>query len=126
MYRRAQWNVLKRQRVARDDIRLRARDDLLAHLQSQWRQDIPLLAVGVVQQRNVRRPIGVVFYSSDLGRYSALVPLEIDDPVFTPGAATAPANGNMPVAIPSRNPTFEFQLLLDGIGGSLYQRRVTQ
>ena len=55
--------------------------DRVAHLQALRREDIALLAVGVVQQSDARRAVRVVLDVRDLGRHAVLVALEIDDTI---------------------------------------------
>src|SRR5262249_50660083 len=67
----------------------RARLHRVALLEVLRRDDVPLLAVGVVQQRDPGGPVRVVLDVGDLGRHAVLVnPLEVDQPVlaFVPTA----------------------------------------
>ena len=88
------------QRVPRFDVRFGAADDLIPHLQAQGRQDVALLAVLVVQQRNPGRAVGVVLDGGHLGRHLELVPLEIDDPIQALVSA-APVPGSAPADVVS-------------------------
>src|SRR6185312_12324397 len=69
----AERDVAQRQAVARLDVTARARLDGVALLQSRRREDVALLAVRVVQQRDARRAVGVVLDVRDLGRHAVLV-----------------------------------------------------
>src|SRR5258708_4598110 len=57
---RAGRNVLELQRIARKNVRALAGGNRCAHFQSHGMQDVALLAVGVVQQRQIRAAIRVV------------------------------------------------------------------
>ena len=52
-------------------------------------QDVPLLAVDVVQQRNAGRAVRIVLDRIDLGRHAVLVAAEVDQPVLPLVAAAA-------------------------------------
>jgi hypothetical protein len=45
------------------------------------REDVPLLAVGVVEQRDARGAVRIVLDRRDRRRHADLVPLEVDDAV---------------------------------------------
>src|SRR5690606_31153984 len=63
-----------------------------ALLEAGRRDDVALLAVGVVEQGNIGGAVGVVLDVSDLGRNAVLVvPAEVDDPVgaLVPAALVA-------------------------------------
>ena len=60
---------------------LGARLDRVADLEALRRDDVALLAVGVVQQRDARRAVRVVLDVRHLGRHAVLVALEVDHPV---------------------------------------------
>src|SRR4029450_10663436 len=68
-------------------------DDLGAHPQPLGGEDVPLLAVGVVEQRDARRTVGVVLDRGHTGRYPVLSALEVDLAVAPFGAAAAMARG---------------------------------
>src|SRR5260370_11010312 len=51
------WNILQRQCIARLDVRLRPSYHLVANLQPQRSQNITLLTIQIVQQRNTSRTI---------------------------------------------------------------------
>src|SRR5271165_1804913 len=72
-------DVAQRQGVAHQNVGLGTADDLGAHLQSHRVHDVPFLAIGVVQKRDARRAVGIVFDGGDDGRNPELVALEIDD-----------------------------------------------
>src|SRR6478736_2442503 len=69
--------------------------DGVALLQPVRREDVALLAVGVVQQRDPRGAVGVVLDVRDLGRHAVLVvAAEVDDAVGALVAATLVPGGD--------------------------------
>jgi len=58
--RGAERDAPERQRVARDDVRRRAGDDLGADLEAVRREDVALLAIRVVQEGDPRGAVRVV------------------------------------------------------------------
>ena len=64
------------------------------------REDVALLAVGVVQQRDARAPVRVVLDVRDLGGHAVLVPLEVDHAVavLVPAAVVARRDAAVDVA----------------------------
>ena len=68
----------QRQRVAGPDLGAAARHQAVAHAHTLGRQDVALLAVGVVQQRDVRRAVRVVLDGRDLGGNAGLLAPEVD------------------------------------------------
>ncbi len=69
------------QRVARKNVRPFPVLHRHAHFQAHRLQNVALLAVGIVQQRDSRRTVRIVFDGRHLGRDSRLVAPEIDRPV---------------------------------------------
>src|SRR5262249_4033667 len=55
---RAERDVPERHAVARLDVRVAAREDLVPRLQTIRREDVGLLAVSVVEERDARRAVG--------------------------------------------------------------------
>src|SRR5579863_10060682 len=94
MYNRADRNMFELQRVARFDIRLGAAFDLVANPQSLGRQDIALVAVRIMQQRDIRRSVGIVFQRRYYRRYAVAIALEIDHPQAPLMPAAAMARGH--------------------------------
>src|SRR4051794_25832389 len=80
--------------VAHLDLGALARRDRRADPQPRRRQDVALLAVGVVQQRDVGAAVGVVLDRGHLGGNAVLEPLEVDLAVATLVPATAVAGGD--------------------------------
>src|SRR3954451_14739797 len=90
---RADRHVAQRQRVADRDLGAGARRDGHPDAQAVRREDVALLAVDVVQQRDVRRAVRVVLDRGDLRRHAVLAALEVDLAVQPLGAAAAVAGG---------------------------------
>src|SRR5206468_867936 len=72
VHHRARRDVLERERVPRPDVRVRARLDLGADLEPRGREDVRLLAVRVVQQRDPGGAVRVVLDRGDLRRDAVL------------------------------------------------------
>ena len=96
---RAQRDVADRQRVARLDVRALAADHGVAGLQVDRRQDVALLAVSVVEQRDERGAVRIVLDAGNLGRDAVLVALEVDHAVTTLHAAALVARGDAAVVV---------------------------
>src|SRR5690606_15549399 len=93
-------NVLQRQVVARLDVGRGTRLDDVALLQLLRRDDVALLAVEVVQQRDARGAVGVVLDVSDLGVHAVLViATEVDDAVLALVATTDVAGGDAALVV---------------------------
>ena len=90
---RAHRDVLDRQRVADLGLSIWPRHHPIAHLQAHRRQDVALLAVGVDNQGDARRPVRVILNRIDPPRHTKLVALEIDDAIGLLVTATLVANG---------------------------------
>src|SRR5262249_56683621 len=75
------------------------RDHLRADLEAVGRQDVALLAVGVVEERDSRRAVRVVLDRRDLRRDVHLVAAEVDDPVEPLVAAAHEAAGLPPLVV---------------------------
>ena len=58
------------------------------------RDDVGQLAVGIADQRDERRAVGIVFEPLDLGRNIELAPLEVDDAIGLLVAAAAETHGD--------------------------------
>src|SRR3954454_6027016 len=97
--RRTDRDVAQRQVVAGLDVGTRAGLDRGTLAQTLGRDDVALLAVGVVQQRDPRGPVRVVLDVRDLGRHAVLVvATEVDDAV-RPLVATALVTGGDPALV---------------------------
>ena len=95
VYQGALRDVGQRQRVPRQDVGGVSGKNRVAHLQAEGLQDVPLLAVGVGDQRDARRPVRVVLDGRDLGRDALLVALEVDHAVEPLVTAAAPPAGEL-------------------------------
>jgi len=89
---RAQRDVAEWQGVAHPCLGALAGDDRVPHLQAVGHEDVALLAVGVVQQADAGRAVGVVLDGRQPGRHIELVASEVDTAVVPLGAATAVAH----------------------------------
>src|SRR5262249_26812144 len=98
---RAGRDVRERQRVAGTDVGAGAGLDRRADTQARGSEDVRLRAVGVMQQRDARRPVRVVLDRCHLRRNAVLGALEVDLPVeaLVPAALVAPRNA--PVRVPA-------------------------
>src|ERR1700712_448767 len=93
--RRTDRDVAQRQVVARLDVSRRTRLDRGALGHAERRDDVALLAVGVVQQRDAGGAVGVVLDVRDLGRHAVLVvATEVDDAVGALVATTLVTGGD--------------------------------
>src|SRR5699024_257736 len=89
----AQRDVAQRQVVAGLDVRPGTVLDPVALTQLGRREDVPLLAVQVVQQRDAGGAVGVVLDVSDLGAHAVLVVTTEVDHAVGPLVAAAPVTG---------------------------------
>src|SRR4051812_27864037 len=78
---RTERDAAQRQSVADAHFRAAARHNAVADLQAKGRQDIALLAVGVMDQGDARRAVRIVLNRRDFAGDPQLVALEVDDPV---------------------------------------------
>src|SRR4051812_34198082 len=98
----ADGDVPQRQVVARLDVGRGTALDGVALLQPGRRQDVALLAVGEVQQRDPRGAVRVVLDVRDLGRHAVLVgPTEVDHPVGALVPAALVPSGHLAVDVAS-------------------------
>src|SRR4051794_37090062 len=81
VHRRTDGDVPQRQRVAGADLRALAALQHVADRDTGGGDDVALLAVAVVQQRDARVAVRVVLDRRDLGGDTVLVALEVDDAV---------------------------------------------
>src|SRR3954452_23047249 len=95
-------HVAQRQAVARLDVGGRTVLDAVALLHTGRAEDVALLPVGVVQQRDARGPVGVVLDVRDLRRHAVLVGApEVDHPVRPLVAAALVPRGDVAVYVPA-------------------------
>src|SRR5258708_26929009 len=93
--------VKQRQEVAGLDVRARPVLDQVPLAQALRGDDVALLPVGVVQQRDPRGAVRVVLDVRDLGGDAALVrPPEVDQPVGALVTAALVPGGDAPVPVP--------------------------
>ena len=89
-------DVAQRQVVAGLDVRAGACLDSIALLELVWRDDVALLAVGEVKQRDASRAVGVVLDVRNLGRHAVFVcTLEVDEAVGALVATTLVTRGDL-------------------------------
>src|SRR5688500_18472338 len=79
---RADRDVAQREGVAGADLGTVTALEHVADLELGRRQDVALLPVEIVQQRNARVAVGVVLDRRDFGRYAVLLAAEVDDAVL--------------------------------------------
>src|SRR4051794_9897762 len=89
----------QRQAVADGDVGALAGLDGHAHTQAVRREDVALVAVGVVDQRDVGGAIRVVLDRGHARRHAVLLALEVDHAVLALGAAAAVARRDAPVRV---------------------------
>ena len=86
-------NVLQRQRVADQNVGVRPAHDLLPDLQPDRLNDVALLAIRIVHQRDARAAVRIVLDRRDRARNAVLVALEVDEAQLLLVAAALVANG---------------------------------
>src|SRR5262249_55291867 len=99
----AERNRLKRERVAGDDVSIGSRNNGLSDLQPDRSDDVALLAIQIMQQRDQRRAVRIVFHRRDFCWNSCLVALEVDDAIHSPGAASATTHRYVTVVVAPRD-----------------------
>src|SRR5690606_29954271 len=96
---RAERDLAKRERVPDPDVRARTAHHRVSLLQSPRVQDVTLLPIGVMDQRDVRRTVRIVL---DLGNPTGdaeLVALEVDPTLQALRAAAPTATRDVPVIV---------------------------
>src|SRR6266571_2677884 len=96
---RTHRDVLQRDRIADPDGRLWPRLDRVANLQADRSEDVALLSVLVVDERDPGAAVGVVLDGRDLARDAVLVALEVDLPVQLAIAAALMARGDAALVV---------------------------
>ena len=89
----------EREAVARLDVRFRAAHDRVSHVQTDGREDVPLFAVRILQERDVRAAVRVVLDARNFGGDAVLIAFEIDDAVFPAVAAADVANRDLALVV---------------------------
>src|SRR5882672_2515183 len=98
---RAERNGVQRERISRADVHVLAGGENVADVHADRPEDVALLAVGVVEQRDARRAVGVVFDRRHLGRHAVLVAPPVDDPQTLLVAAPAVPRGHAAIDVPA-------------------------
>src|SRR3954454_13394955 len=101
VHERSGRDVLERERVAGPDVCAGAGLDRRAHTQSRRREDVRLRAVGVMEQRDPRRPVRVVLDRGDLRRHAVLLALEVDHAVTALVPTALVARRDASVVVPA-------------------------
>src|SRR5690606_4913796 len=122
---RAGRHVAEGERVARPDVGTGPGLNPVVDLEAGGREDVALLAVGIVQERDVAAAIGVVLDRRHAGGHAVLAPLEVDAAVAALGAAAAVAGGDAAVVVAAARLAKAFgQLALRLARGQLLAQRV--
>src|SRR3989338_4821098 len=87
----AKRNFFQRKRVPRLDLRTRPARDSHPDRQSHGSKNVSFFFVGILNERDPRRAIGVIFYGDDFARHTGLVSLKINESVLPLMPSPAPA-----------------------------------
>src|ERR1017187_5907756 len=98
---RSQRNVLQRKRIADQNVGFGSAHDLLSDLQANRLDDVALLAIRVVNQRDARAAVRIVLNGRDSGRDAVLVTLEVDQAKVLLVASALVADGHAARRVPS-------------------------
>src|SRR5712691_1465312 len=104
VHERAERNVPDGQGIARQDVGLGARHHHVTRLEAEGGDDVALLAVLVVQERDARRPTRVVLDPRHHGRDADLLAPEIDVTEHPLGPAAPMPDGDPPVHVATAPP----------------------
>src|SRR5256885_7494217 len=105
VHRGAEGDLEQRHRVPHPDVGARPRDHGVAHREAFGSQDVALLAIRVVQQRDARCPVRVVLHRRHLGGNAELFAPEVDPSIATLVAAALPPVGDVALVVaPARPP----------------------
>src|SRR5690606_32512620 len=115
-------DVADRQGVAGADRGFDARHQRGAHFQAARRDDVATFAVGVAQQSDVRRTVGVVLKALHLGRNAVVVATEVDNAVVLLVATATMTHGDMAVVVTARSTGLLFEQA--GVGRAFVQAGV--
>ena len=97
---------------------------LVTHAESDWGEDVCLLAIGILQKGDAAGAVRIVFDGLDLSFDATLGALEVDDPVFLFVTAADVPGGNATVVIASAGLVLGLDQGLLGLGfGDLIKRR---
>ena len=119
----AQRDRRQRQAVADRRRGVRPAHQLVARLQPVGGEDVSLLAVGVVQQGDPRRAVGIVLDRVDHRRDAVLVAAEIDQAVVPLVAAAAMPGGDHALVVPPALAVLADQQALGRLGARASARR---
>ena len=100
MYHCTYRNIGDRQSVSGFDVGIRAGVDHVAVFEPDRSDNVALIAVLILQQRDIGRPVGVVLNTDD-GRRRGVQAFEINDSVLLLVAAAPVANRDFAVAVAS-------------------------
>ena len=106
---RARRNVLELQRIARKDVRAFAGGNRRAHFQAHGMHNVALFAIGVMQQRQVRAAVGIVFNGRHVGRNADLVAAEIHLAILLLVAAAVMPHHDFAVIVAAAGALFRLQ-----------------
>jgi hypothetical protein len=96
------WDFLKRHRITRSRLDTGTRHKLLSFIHANWRQYVALFPITIMQQRNMSRPVRVIFNTCDDCWHAFLVSHPVDHSV-SPACTTSPmANSHFTGIIPTR------------------------
>src|SRR5436853_640490 len=102
MHRSSKRDVPERKRIARNYVRLRPRHNALSDFQTDRRENITLLTVDIIKQRDMSGSVRIVFDSRDLRGYAGLVSLKVDRAILALGSAPSPSHRDVTVIIAAR------------------------
>src|SRR6185295_9844677 len=98
------------------DIGEAAGQHLVAHLQAVGREDVGLLAVSVVEQRNTRRAVRIVLDGGHHRGHTDLLATEVDDAIAALVAAATEAAGDATVVVAAAGVHLVIEQLLQRLG----------
>ena len=98
---RTGWDRPERQCVADPDLSLLTGFDRVADLQPVGGQDVPPVAVHVLDERDSGRAVRIVLDGLNLAGHAGLVALEVDDPVAALVSAAAVSDRNAALVVPA-------------------------
>ena len=89
----------QRHRIARLDINARAGNHRIASLQALRRQNVGQLAIGILDQRNERGTVRVIFQTLDRRGHIVFATLEVDDTISLLMSTAAEPAGDAAVVV---------------------------
>src|SRR5262245_31023867 len=97
----AERNFVQRKRIAGTNVRAGATDNCITYGESPGMQYVTTFAIGVFDESNSRRTIGIVFDLLHHSRQTKTVALEIDNAIHALVTAATTAHGNMAMVVAS-------------------------